>query len=79
MAKEELIAVRSTGKSGNTSYLLPSDIVGCKLKDDRAYSVTLLAHHLVELRRDSIVNKNAITTDWSKAPTFVSSINFNTI
>jgi hypothetical protein len=57
MAKEELIAVRSTGKSGNTSYLLPSDIVGCKLKDDRAYSIALLAHHLVELRRENITNK----------------------
>jgi hypothetical protein len=58
MAKEELIAVRSTGKSGNTSYLLPSDIVGCKLKDDRAYSIALLAHHLVELRRENITNKS---------------------
>ena len=57
MAKEELIAIRATGKSGNTSYLLPSDIVGCKLKDDRAYSIALLTHHLVELRRENITKK----------------------
>ena len=57
--KEELIAIRTTGKSGNISYLLPSDISGCRLKDDRAYTAGLLSHHLAELRREGITNKES--------------------
>ena len=77
LAKEELIAIRTTGKSGNISYVLPSDRPGCKLKDDRAYTVAMLAHHLVELRRSNITNKRINNIDWSKAPIFVNEINID--
>lgn len=52
LAKEELIGVRTKGTGANKSYVLPSDIAGSKLKDDRAYCSVLLAHQLALLRRN---------------------------
>jgi hypothetical protein len=49
------------------------------MHDDRAYTFIMLAWHLKNLRREGIVNKKVASTDWSTAPTFVSSINFNSI
>ena len=77
-AKEELIATRRMGDNINYKYDLPPDKKS-KMHDDRAYTFCMLAWHLKNLRREGIVNKKAVSTDWSKAPTFVSSINFNSI
>lgn len=77
-AKEELIATRRIGDNVNYKYDLPPDKKN-KMHDDRAYTMIMLAWHLKNLKREGIVNKKITTTDWSKAPTFVSSINFNSI
>jgi hypothetical protein len=78
LAKEELIAIRRQGDDINYKYELPPDKKS-KMHDDRAYTFIMLAWHLKNLRREGIVNKKVASTDWSTAPTFVSSINFNSI
>ena len=77
LAKEELIGIRTKGTGVNKSYVLPSDIPGSKLKDDRGYCVGLLAHQLALLRRnDKFKAKDEDTTDWDSMPMFVSNVNF---
>ena len=78
IAKEELIATRRLGDNINYKYDLSPDKKS-KMHDDRAYTFVMLAWHLKNLRRDGIVNKKVEQTDWSTAPTFVSSINFDRI
>jgi hypothetical protein len=78
ISKEELISTRRIGDNVNYKYDLPPDKKN-KMHDDRAYTMVMLAWHLKNLKREGIVNKKVTTTDWSKAPTFVSSVSFNSI
>jgi hypothetical protein len=75
LAKEELIATRRLGDNINYKYDLPPDKKS-KMHADRAYTIVMLAWHLKNLRRETIINKQIDDGDWSDAPSFVTSYSF---
>lgn len=76
LAKEEIVNIyRYDNPSGGRRYALPPD-KETKMHDDRAYCLAMLAWHLQELRRESIINKANKKVDWTNAPSFISSVEY---
>jgi len=74
LAKEEIVNIyRFDGTNGGYRYALSPDKEN-KMHDDRAYCVAMLAWHLQQLRRDSIINKPQEEIDVFSIPTQVSSL-----
>jgi hypothetical protein len=75
LAKEETVNIyRFDNPSGGYRYALSPDKEN-KMNDDRAYCLAMLAWHLQQLRRDSIINKQKDEVDLSTIPTQVSTLN----
>jgi hypothetical protein len=74
LAKEEIVNIyRFDSGNGNYRYALPPD-KETKMNDDRAYCVAMLAWHLQQLRRSTIVNKEREKIDLNTIPSYVSSL-----
>lgn len=80
LLKEQLVQIYRFDNAERTShkYALSPDKQNT-MHDDLAYCSAMMGWYLKNLRRDGILNKQAPQVDWSKAPTFVSSINFNSV
>lgn len=76
LAKEELVNIyRYDSPNGGKRYSLSPDKES-KMHDDRAYCLAMLAWHLQQLRRESILNRTSKKIDWSNAPSFISSVSY---
>lgn len=75
LAKEELISTYRIGNDMSYKYDLPADKKN-RMHDDRAYTFAMLAWHLKNLRRGTILQEKEDTTDWDSMPMFVSNVNF---
>ncbi|WP_240636516.1 terminase [Paenibacillus silvae] len=76
IAKEELVSIYAfKSTNNNVRYDLPPDKEN-KIGDDRAYTIAMLAWYLRNLRRESITKKTTEKVDWTKAPSFISAVNF---
>lgn len=76
LMKNEITSMQKTTNPENTSvtYALPPDRAN-KMKDDRAYTMVLLAHRLYELRRKDKVRQSAVET-MTTPPICISNIDF---